>query len=245
MSVRAFIERHPKASRIVAVLGLFPVYFLINVHSNLAAPHDLTTPLDRAIPFWPTWQLVYAFVYIFMLFPVAVVRDTELFKRVARGYLWVLLFSFCVFTIFPVRIVRPPLTSTSSYMEWGLKLNYFLDDPNNCFPSLHLSIAFLGALAARRANPRLGWPALATATAIGLSTLFVKQHFVADVVSGIAVAFAADRWLVGRRAVPDPPDGPPAPLAYPTWVALAIPAAYLLTVGLFYPFYRAGWRPWE
>jgi membrane-associated phospholipid phosphatase len=47
-------------------------------------------------------------------------------------------------------------------------------------------------------RPRLGRVALAMATALALSTLTTKQHFLADVVSGYGLAFFG-RWFALRR----------------------------------------------
>jgi len=47
-------------------------------------------------------------------------------------------------------------------------------------------------------NRRVGRIALAMATALALSTLTTKQHFLADVLSGYALAFFG-RWLALRK----------------------------------------------
>jgi membrane-associated phospholipid phosphatase len=67
-------------------------------------------------------------------------------------------------------------------------LLYRLDPPYNLFPSLHLSMALLAGLAAWKASRRYGATALAGVALIGVSTLTVKQHFIADGVAGIALA---------------------------------------------------------
>ncbi|MBI3267528.1 MAG: phosphatase PAP2 family protein [Planctomycetes bacterium] len=234
------VRRHPRLSRVLFLLGIFPLYLLVNHASNAVPAHSLSTPLDRAIPFVPLWEYAYAFVYFFVFLPLAVVRDTRLFLRILRAYGWVFVASCCCFALFPVRMERPEVEERS-FIEWGIALNYYLDPPNNCFPSLHLSIAFLGAFGARRANPRLAWLALGAASAIGASTLFVKQHYVADVLAGIVLAGLADRFLV--RGDGKPAEAEVAP-AYPAWVTLVLPGAYALFLALMSLAYRAGWRPW-
>jgi membrane-associated phospholipid phosphatase len=54
-------------------------------------------------------------------------------------------------------------------------------------------------------RPRLGRVALAMATALALSTLTTKQHFIADVISGYILAFLGWGFAVrGQRRVPAP-----------------------------------------
>ncbi|MBI5365597.1 MAG: phosphatase PAP2 family protein [Planctomycetes bacterium] len=258
------LERHHRAGRVVLLLALFSSYLWLNRRADGMAPVDVAVALDRAIPFLPGWQFVYAVGYLFMLLPVAVVRRRRAFESVAWAYGWALAVSSAFFFFVPVRTVRPALAPTC-FVEWGLAVNYHFDHPNNCFPSLHLSIAFLGALASGRANPRLLGPALFVATLIGASTLFVKQHYVADVLAGIFLAVVLDRWVmargfrpaaawggsaaagVGGRAACGPAAAEDAegPAAYPAWVALTIPGAYGVAVMILGLLYGSGWRPWE
>ncbi|PZE21719.1 phosphatase PAP2 family protein [Paenibacillus xerothermodurans] len=60
----------------------------------------------------------------------------------------------------------------------------------NCFPSMHTSIAFAALLLVQRENSRL-YRGLMTVfcTAIIFSTLYLKIHWVIDVVAGVAFAY--------------------------------------------------------
>jgi membrane-associated phospholipid phosphatase len=96
-----------------------------------------------------------------------------------------------------------------SVAAWLVALEYRLDEPYNLFPSLHVAISWLAWLACRdRVRPRALF--LAVVVAISISTVFVKQHYIVDVVAGVALAVAAwaaaGRWSrVARRvAAPDP-----------------------------------------
>ena len=70
-----------------------------------------------------------------------------------------------------------------------LGLVHSIDRPVNCFPSHHISTATTTALAVWRQNSRWGIVFGALAALISISTLFVKQHFVIDVVGGLAIAW--------------------------------------------------------
>ncbi len=68
---------------------------------------------------------------------------------------------------------------------------YAGDNAYNDFPSLHTSLSTILAIHWVKANKPLGivlsvWTALIVA-----STLLVKQHYIADLVFGLALAFGA------------------------------------------------------
>ena len=77
---------------------------------------------------------------------------------------------------------------------------------NASFPSGHAMTAFATAVALGAMYPRLRWPALAVATLVALSRVYLGVHFALDVVAGaalgtaigLAVAWAA-RLLASRR----------------------------------------------
>ena len=110
-----------------------------------------------------------------------------------------------------------PASLGDGFFAWTLALNYRLDPPLNCFPSLHVAWGFVAALCCHRVHRGVGVAALGWASLIAISTLYTKQHYVLDVVAGIALAVLAclgflrgqgrdtvaeiDRRLAPRRAL--------------------------------------------
>jgi hypothetical protein len=69
-----------------ALIALLPLYFVIAIMTRDRLLHVPETALDRAMPIWPAWVLVYGSLYVFMvLLPVLVVRQPELFRRALQG----------------------------------------------------------------------------------------------------------------------------------------------------------------
>ena len=76
------------------------------------------------------------------------------------------------------------------------------------FPSLHAAYPFLAFLFARRAFPRAGWLMLAYAACVWFSIVYLGEHWVVDIVGGVAYSVAAylavlhgpasARWLMAR-----------------------------------------------
>jgi hypothetical protein len=80
------------------------------------------------------------------------------------------------------------------------------DPPYNCFPSIHVAHSFVSALACFRVHRGVGIAALLCASLVALSALFIKQHYVLDVIAGILLAgVACAIFLRGhaRESVPE------------------------------------------
>lgn len=169
------------------VLAYFAVAAL-TTGRTLSAPE---LALDRAIPLRPAWTPVYLSMWVFSLLPVLVVRGTELRRRTILTYITVATSAYLVFLIYPTSAPRPDAVAGDGVLAWCLRTLYALDPPYNCFPSLHVAYAFLAALSVHRVHRGAGALAFAWAALIGVSTVFIKQHYVADVVSGAALAFVA------------------------------------------------------
>lgn len=93
----------------------------------------------------------------------------------------------------------------SSYVFYGV-------NPNGvaAFPSLHAGYPFLSFLVLRRAFGRIGWLALGYAMLVWWAIVFTGDHYLIDVLGGIAYASAAyfaTRLLVPRVTTRSAPAG--------------------------------------
>jgi membrane-associated phospholipid phosphatase len=92
-------------------------------------------------------------------------------------------------------VSRPRLTGTDTFSKMVMAV-YARDNPFNDFPSLHTSLSTILAIHWVRVNKPLGivlaiWTALIVA-----STLLIKQHYIVDVIFGLALAFGAARVYI-------------------------------------------------
>jgi membrane-associated phospholipid phosphatase len=200
-------------------------------------------PIDSAIPLVKGWEFVYAAVFFVVFVPVAQVRDRRLFRAVAAGIIAMQFAACAVFFLWPTAIHRPLLevAPARSFLDWAVGLNYALDPPVNCFPSLHVGNAVFVALVAWRLDRRVGAACIAAALAIALSTLFVKQHFAIDVAAGAFLAWACYRAFVAPRV----PEAPPGALVFPRRFLLLVLGGYAAFVGLVVWAWTMGVRyPW-
>ena len=68
---------------------------------------------------------------------------------------------------------------------------YFMDEPYNLFPSIHCLASLMCYLGIRKCDDIPRWYKAATllfAILIFASTQFTKQHYIVDVVGGVAIA---------------------------------------------------------
>ncbi|HET7696050.1 MAG TPA: phosphatase PAP2 family protein [Vicinamibacterales bacterium] len=187
-----------------AVVSMAPMYFVVSILTRERATHQPALALDGVIPLHPAWMLVYGSLYVFVIvLPLLVVRDRALIRRALQGYLLVMALSYAIFLVYPTSAPRPDAIGDAGFAAWTLRILYSLDPPYNCFPSLHVAYAFVSALACLRVHRGVGAAAVAWAALIGVSTLFTKQHYAADVVAGTAAASLA--YVLFLRARPDEP----------------------------------------
>lgn len=193
---------------LVCYFGWFVLFELVGNFAARMPTVDLTTSLDRQIPLIPEFVWAYEFCYIAPVFLLLLVEDGHRLNRVIVAFVAASLSAFLVYLLLPIAFPRPELGG--SLAERILALEYQLDfKPGaNKLPSLHVATVWLIFLGCRGQRlGRLGDSLLLVgAIVVSLSTLFVKQHIVLDVVAGVGWAFGW-WWIVGRlyeRWIPDP-----------------------------------------
>jgi len=180
---------------------LVPFYIVIPELTSGRAVHVPALALDRIVPLQPTWALVYGSLYLFLiLLPVFVVRQEEQIRRTFLAYLMVWIVAYVCFLVYPTMAPRPAKVIGEGFAVWGLRFLYSADPPYNCFPSLHVAHSFVSALTCYRVHRGVGIAAALCASFVGVSTLYTKQHYIADVITGIFLACAA--YLVFLRSYP-------------------------------------------
>lgn len=183
------------------LVSLAPVYFVISILTRGGPTYAPEVALDRALPLQPVWMLVYGSLYAFVvLMPIFVVRQQELFRRAMKAYLMVMIVAYAGFLLYPTAAPRPDEVVGDGFAAWSLRLAYSLDPPYNCFPSLHVAYSFVSALTCYRVHRGVGAAASLWAALIGVSTLYTKQHYVADVIVGALAAYVA--YLLFLRSYP-------------------------------------------
>ena len=189
--------RKPRFAVVLAVCyALFTVTYLsINAFSVGRDAHTLFLPGEERLPFLPIFEYLYVLTYFIAALLIVTIRDYVTFRRLALATGLLLMAAYTTYLLFPVYFERPHL-EVSSLHTWLLSLEY-MDKPYNHFPSLHVALSWLAVFASQvSSRSRVGLGVLAAG--ISVSTLFVKQHYIADVLYGFVLAWIAWRLAPSR-----------------------------------------------
>ncbi|ROL60814.1 hypothetical protein D9V86_09005 [Bacteroidetes/Chlorobi group bacterium ChocPot_Mid] len=178
----------------VVVPGGYQLYFWTQRHSNFFKTRVLKIWIDDYIPFWPKWVWVYSFFYYILIGGFLImIPNIETAVYVIFGGL-VLLVSQCIFFIlFPA--INPPewrQFEPDTISKKFLKFVQAFDDENNCFPSMHCSLATYISLTM---FPVIAYYSFIPIFLIAISCLLTKQHQFMDVVPGVGLG-AFVYWIV-------------------------------------------------
>lgn len=153
---------------------------------------NLSNCLDEQIPFVPWTIIIYWGCYVFWLvnYILGCRQEQERAFRYMSADFFAKLVCLLCFLAFPTTNTRPIIEGHSIWDEL-MRLLYRVDAADNLFPSIHcLTSAF--CFIAVRGNARVSkWyktVSFMVAVSICISTLTTKQHVLADVIAGAALA---------------------------------------------------------
>jgi len=170
----------------VLVLLSFGIYSRLNGQEQ--QPAVLMTRLDDVIPFWPAFSLPYLLYFPFLFFIVVYgIMETPYFAQIAATTLAVQLIAAVVYGLRQTYVPRPAVTGRGIFSRLTA-LVYRVDRPYCTFPSLHVAYSVLCGYWAAVMFPQLLPFFVLFAASIVLSTMFIKQHALADVLAGASVA---------------------------------------------------------
>jgi membrane-associated phospholipid phosphatase len=178
----------------VAVYFTNDIYDLLNhgpAVMNLRTPLDAALPVVRplVIPYVSLDPLVYFTLVVFLLF------RTKVFQSASLAMITAFLVSYLFYFFMQTEVVRPVLTGTDLFTRL-IQGVYATDNPYNDFPSLHTSISTLLTIHWFQFNRRAGFVAALWTTLIVASTVLIKQHYVADLVAGLLLAFGVSSLYI-------------------------------------------------
>jgi membrane-associated phospholipid phosphatase len=162
-------------------------YFLVAHLTGSLKMHTLMLDLDRRIPFKEEYVWFYLTVYMLYLMPFFVMKNKPFAKMVMLSYISVLVIHYTLYFVFPVTFPREIPDTGKHFSIWALKMVYNGDTPWNCFPSSHCAMALMAALVLLEIDFHFGMYGIFIALTIGISTVFIKQHYIVDVIAGYGV----------------------------------------------------------
>ena len=213
--VISFIKKERKFFISIAILmlgNMFLYWFIKLFQSN---PIYINHYLDDKIPFWGWLVYVYNMFYpfCFIAFYLLYKKDEKAyFKGIISCFIGVII-CVIVYLFIPTIMYRPVTPDYDPLTNLVLKITFYFDNPPlNCFPSLHCVFCFQVIFSYIISKCKLGrktWIIICSSLII-ISTLFVKQHYIYDIISALIVCIMANsiesilgiyNWFKTKRIV--------------------------------------------
>ncbi len=189
---------------LVLLYGLIYMPWFMWLESRADLPyHVIHVRLDDMIPF-----VEYFIVPYLLWFAYVAVVFVYLFFKSRREFYQYCIFLFTGMTLFLIvstiypngHLLRPSGFERNNIFTLAVSLLYQIDTATNIFPSLHVfnSIAAHRAVANNQAlgkNRLIHGASFVLMVSIILATMFLKQHSVLDVVSGILLGLLMDQLV--------------------------------------------------
>ena len=205
MKLPLFVTRQNKylAGAIMYAVG-YACYYLTN-HHDFFTPRQLPlTWVDANAPFLPYSVLIYISEYIYFACVYILLRRHDNINQYLYSFFSLQAASCTIFALYPTIYPRDSFPVPADTPEWLQGIWTWLrhqDAPTNCFPSLHVSSVYLSAFVfVTDRNKKAFWTFLVWSTLIALSTLTTKQHYLADIVSGLGLALLFFWWFHYRQS---------------------------------------------
>ncbi len=200
-----FVTRKNKyiAGAIMYALG-YAFYYFTN-HHPFSEPRLLPmTWVDLNTPFIPHSVLIYISEYFYFAFVYILLRHHDNINKYLYSFFFLQVLSCTIFVVFPTIYPRENYPVPADTPAWLSSIWTWLrtqDAATNCLPSLHVSSVYLSSFAfLSDKSPVKFWIFFVWSTLIALSTLTTKQHYVADIVSGLFLAVVFYRWFHLKQA---------------------------------------------
>lgn len=154
-------------------------------------PHLIGTSFDKSFPFCKYFVFIYNSWYPFLIISWYILykKDKLVYKRFYVASVISMLIANIIFIIYPSTIDRASFI-VNDLASFILNITYMLDTPINCLPSMHCMFCFttLYAITQSKLNFRSKLVIIIYLILIILSTLFIKQHVIYDVLLAFVIS---------------------------------------------------------
>lgn len=169
--------------------------------------YPVSCPLDELIPFCEYFLIPYLFWFVFLvgIHIYTLLYDTDSFKKLMRFIMVSYSAAMLVYILFPnCQELRPVAFERDNVLTRFMEGFYQFDTNTNVCPSIHVigSVAVMLCAWNSKHFNTTGWKIVFAVTAllISVSTVFLKQHSVLDIVAAMPVCMGA-YWVVYRKGV--------------------------------------------
>ena len=218
MSLRAELRRGVfgigwKGAAICVALGAADYVTSLGYEALNHGPYRLflRTPIDQALPVVPIFVVPYVSLqpFIYGSLVIFLLYRARIFQSAVLSMIVTFLVSYVFFAFLQTYVERPVLTGDDVFTRM-IRDVYSGDHPFNDFPSLHVSTSAIIAIHWGRFGGRFARLPAIWAGIIAMSTVLIRQHYLADVAGGLILAYGTslfflrliDREPEGAQAIP-------------------------------------------
>ncbi len=185
-----------KYKHFLLVLGFLPLLALFNhLESSLIPVITMHTRVDEVIPFIPLFCIPYLLWFPYMGWAVIYsgIKDLPSFYQLIVGLFSGMGIAYLIFYFLPNSQDLRPLTYGKDFLSQLVFYIQSVDSNTNVFPSIHVINAIVVHDAIRSipnavTSDRIKQGSLFLMILICISTMFIKQHSIVDVIAGIVIA---------------------------------------------------------
>lgn len=196
---------------VIPLISMVILNFLVYNGSNLLVGHmhhyNFSIKLDSMVPFVPAFISIYLLAFITWIVGYIVItrENKEICFHYTSAEMIAKLICFIIFLIIPTTMARPEITGSGIWHSIS-KLVYWIDEPVTLFPSIHCLeswMCFRGSLPLKKVGVTYKVIMFISAILVFLSTIFVKQHVIVDIIGGVLVVeiglFIAKKFKTGEK----------------------------------------------
>ena len=154
--------------------------------------HQIGTSLDQKIPVWYPMVLIYFGCFAFWI--VNYIYNARISKEHCYRFLaadWIgKAVCFIFYVVYPTTNIRPEIVGDGLF-PWLMRFLYWVDTPDNLFPSIHCLVSWICYIGLRGNKKVPLWYRVFScifAILVFWSTLATRQHVIYDVIAGVALA---------------------------------------------------------
>lgn len=169
------------------------VWFFILEQVVLKPEFLIGTKIDKIIPFSGVFVIPYVFWYLYVAVPAVYFffKAPDDFRKLMSFMSFSMIIACLIYTIFPNGQALRPYIRPDGLFDTIISKIYKADTPTNSLPSIHVmfSVGVHTALVHyKNSGKKLLNFSFVSMVLICLSTVFVKQHSIVDVMAGIIVS---------------------------------------------------------
>ncbi len=154
--------------------------------------HNMSISLDSKIPFAPFMILFYGgwFPYLVINFYLITSNTRDKAIHFVSAHVLGEFIAGIIFMTYPTMMERPVVTGNDIF-SLLVKFTFFMDSPNNLFPSIHCfaaTMAVLGTIGRKDLPWQFRLFNVFFALCVYASTVMIRQHVLVDIPAGIGIA---------------------------------------------------------